>query len=171
MGCTQSSSSADAVAAPVEAPPAPVEPEPEPEPVKPIIQVPTTIGSEAVQPVVEPVVVPENHPVPPPKMGFMMKEGHVVRNWKKRQFVLEAGNLTYYADASPSPPYGVGEKGRLNLAEYKIAPGFTGKLNKNILLQHKTDVSRDLLVEAESPYVRDEWEASFLQHIQFAESK
>jgi hypothetical protein len=34
--------------------------------------------------------------------GFMKKRGHVVKNWKRRFFVLDQGILRYYADSSPS---------------------------------------------------------------------
>ena len=30
------------------------------------------------------------------KEGFMVKRGHVVKNWKLRWFVLRASNLSYY---------------------------------------------------------------------------
>lgn len=38
--------------------------------------------------------------VPPQGLaGFLKKRGHIIRNWKRRYFVLEAGRLTYYQSA------------------------------------------------------------------------
>ena len=33
---------------------------------------------------------------PPKRMGFLWKEGHKVRSWKRRYFVLDGGHLDYY---------------------------------------------------------------------------
>lgn len=47
-------------------------------------------------------------PVPPRKMGWMKKQGRkgLVKNWKKRYFVLEAGKMYYYVDKIDVPPFG-----------------------------------------------------------------
>ena len=46
--------------------------------------------------------------IPPSKKGWMKKQGRkgLVKNWKKRYFVLEAGKLLYYVDKLDIPPFG-----------------------------------------------------------------
>ena len=38
--------------------------------------------------------------------GWLSKEGHLVRSWKRRYFVLEDGVLTYSATPEDSTPLG-----------------------------------------------------------------
>jgi hypothetical protein len=42
------------------------------------------------------------------KKGWMKKQGRsgVVKNWKKRFFVLNNGKISYYVDELDKPPYG-----------------------------------------------------------------
>ena len=57
------------------------------------------------------------------RRGFLKKEGHLIRNWKKRFIVLDMGILIYYEKESagnklspPKAPFGDTEKGRITLA-------------------------------------------------------
>jgi hypothetical protein len=50
--------------------------------------------------------------LPPLTAGYLTKQGHRVRNWKRRWFTLgEDGALTYYGSAGEAKP-----KGRVRLA-------------------------------------------------------
>ncbi len=46
--------------------------------------------------------------IPPLRRGWLQKQSRkgVVRNWKKRFFVLHQGKISYYVDELPSFPYG-----------------------------------------------------------------
>lgn len=58
---------------------------------------------------------------PPIKCGWLTKysrgRGTLIRNWKRRYFVLELGILKYYEKKLPSeePPYGESLKGEVKL--------------------------------------------------------
>jgi len=66
---------------------------------------------------------PPNPAEPPtPKIGWLMKQGHQQKNWKRRHFVLESGYLRYFADSSPKPPYGKDLKGTYCLIGFTVEP-------------------------------------------------
>lgn len=54
--------------------------------------------------------------------GFIWKHSRGIRNsftfknWHSRYFVLQQGKLIYYVQPSPLPPYGITEKGRIQLS-------------------------------------------------------
>jgi len=107
--------------------------------------------------------------IPKRKVGFLMKQGHQVKNWKRRFFVLFQGKLTYFVDRSKKEKdAGVDEKGKLLLHDYVIIKGFTGKKNLSILLSHKSSPEKDYLIEASSPEERAEWDSALMIHIKFA---
>jgi hypothetical protein len=106
--------------------------------------------------------------IPPRKMGWMSKEGHVVKNWKRRYFVLAHGIVTYYVEPSSAEPYGINEKGRISLHEYVLIQGFTGKEERNIMLSHKEVITKDLLLVCETIEDRIAWEKAFSEHIEYA---
>jgi len=54
------------------------------------------------------------------KMGWLSKQGHVVKNWKKRWFVLEKGVLRYFVKPMGQVPYGEGLKGEMILENYVV---------------------------------------------------
>lgn len=49
--------------------------------------------------------------IPTVVMGYLMKQGHFVKNWKKRFFVVERGVLRYYEKEQENHPYGINLKG------------------------------------------------------------
>jgi hypothetical protein len=53
--------------------------------------------------------------IPRMKMGYIRKQGHKRKNWKKRFFVLDNGVLTYYEKDSKEVPYGRNMKGFVSL--------------------------------------------------------
>jgi hypothetical protein len=119
---------------------------------------------------------PEEHHVPAPavqipkmpalKKGFILKEGHLVKNWKKRFFVLEAGVMTYYESSTDKPPYGVRKKGEMTLK------GATAKVEKNnITISAEGDSTREgqssLTLEIRYPTEREEWLQAIRAHIAY----
>jgi hypothetical protein len=107
---------------------------------------------------------------PPLKKGFILKEGHLVKNWKNRFFVLDAGVMTYYESSTDKPPYGVNKKGEIFLR------GTTAKVDKNtITVQYDGDVtSREglakLVLEIRYPTEREEWFQAIRQHVIYSSS-
>ena len=65
-------------------------------------------------------LVDDKLPVPPMHCGYMDKlGGSILKNWKNRYFVLNSTErtckLTYYEKSKDTPPFGVNEKGILDL--------------------------------------------------------
>jgi hypothetical protein len=104
--------------------------------------------------------------------GWLSKEGHFIKNWKKRYFVLNQGYLRYYERAIDEPPYGVSLKGevKLNLQsriELQISPD--GKalkencfiLNGSVLEGESKKSSKQsssyLIMEAATPEDKAYW--------------
>jgi hypothetical protein len=107
-------------------------------------------------------------PAPPIKKGMVLKEGHIVRNWKNRYFVLEKGKLTYYESQSSEYPYGVGKKGDLSLK------GVTTVCSKSMIsLNTKNEAGKEVLalnLDIKYPNERDEWMEAIKQHIEYINS-
>ena len=40
------------------------------------------------------------------KQGYLVKQGHIIRNWKKRSFVLLRDELKYYKSETEKKPRG-----------------------------------------------------------------
>jgi hypothetical protein len=68
--------------------------------------------------------------IPATKKGWMTKQGRggLVKNWKKRYFVLTAGKIQYYVNETKEYPYGDVLKVRLNRATNMVT-SFTYKLS------------------------------------------
>lgn len=105
--------------------------------------------------------------LPPLKKGFILKEGHLFKNWKNRFFVLEAGTMIYYESSTDTYPYGVRKKGEI------ILKGTTAKVNQNIItISFEGDAaSRDglstLTLEIRYPTEREEWFQAIKSHIAY----
>lgn len=104
--------------------------------------------------------------IPIPKEGYLMKEGHQVKNWKKRYFVLTEGKLTYYVEYKEGKY--INEKGKLDLIDYMVMKGFHGNDNRTILLQHNKDKSKDFVLEAHNSDDRILWDHALRAHISYA---
>ena len=82
--------------------------------------------------------------VPVMLRGWARKQGHLVRSWKTRYFVLADGQLAYYADQRETQPFGADLKGRICLAGYRSAvdesavevdnkaEGFLGRVSRKV---------------------------------------
>jgi hypothetical protein len=55
--------------------------------------------------------------------GWGSKQGSIIRNWKRRYFVLKGLELIYFAECSQSGK-GIEEKGRLKVADVEFTPDF-----------------------------------------------
>jgi hypothetical protein len=119
-------------------------------------------------------VVPYNEPdtnsVPELIKGALKKKGHYIQNWKIRQFVVEAGIISYYEDIDINHPFGKGLKDRIPLGGYEVK-----KISSNQLhLCGKSDKNKkDLLLECQAKdnaenYV-DIWVNSINKHIEYAD--
>src|SRR3989338_8114685 len=85
------------------------------------------------------------------KEGFLTKQGHIVKNWKLRWFVLrEDGNFEYFASPSDKTP-----KGRLKITgDMKIEVHDVPKIKPNsFILQSK----KPFLLSAETLDSRQSW--------------
>jgi hypothetical protein len=100
--------------------------------------------------------------VPALKKGYLFKQGHVVRNWKKRFFVLENGWLMYFVHATHVYPYGLEEKGKISLRGAKIVLEGNNKIN--ITLQ---DRLKQFIVSIRYPTEREEWYIAIKNHIKY----
>lgn len=62
--------------------------------------------------------------IPALHKGFLLKRGHIVKNWQERFFVLEstplATTLTYYVRQCDDPPFGDTVKGKLDMKNYDL---------------------------------------------------
>jgi hypothetical protein len=114
-----------------------------------------------------PAPVSPAKPTGPPalKKGMILKEGHVIRNWKNRFFVLEKGKLAYFENQKADYPYGVTQKGEVSLK------GVSVSVNKNIVsLNTKNEQGKEVLalnLDIKYPNEREEWVAAIQEHIAY----
>lgn len=102
---------------------------------------------------------------PDMKYGFLKKEGHIFRNWRRRYFVLDMGVLRYYKDEGKGKAVGHGSslKGEIFLDDCIIQ----SKGDNRIYLCTK-DNTKDLLVEAEDNTTRESWLVDLQRHSLYA---
>jgi hypothetical protein len=155
--------SLQAVAAPPTAPPktaapvqAPLVASPPPAPV-------------AVSSAPPPAAAPVSTPTTPPEVikGWGHKEGHLIRNWKRRFFVFtsapSATVVVYYEFEEQNKPYGAGEKGSINLRGYT-----TSMLDDDtIYLKGKNESDKDLKIRIEDSVERVRMLNGINQHLEY----
>lgn len=59
--------------------------------------------------------------------GWALKQGSIIKSWKKRYFVLKARELIYFVSRSPSGK-GIEEKGRLKIKDVGFTPDYHNTL-------------------------------------------
>lgn len=134
-------------------------------PVEYVAPEPTNVSTTTSSPPVETKPIAT---LPPLKKGFILKEGHMIKNWRNRFFVLDAGILTYYESSTDSYPYGVTKKGEMLLKDATL------KVDRNIIyIQHEQRSSgkgeglSNLTLEIRYPTEKEEWCAAIRSHIAY----
>ncbi|KAK2964828.1 putative PH domain containing protein [Blattamonas nauphoetae] len=89
-----------------------------------------------------------------PKDGWLTKRGHVVKNWKRRWFILKGLDLFYFASKEDYK-----EKGGLNLKGYSVeeSDNECGKPNSLHLFNPTNPSAKELYFYADSKRDYDEW--------------
>ncbi|KAJ1392417.1 hypothetical protein B484DRAFT_459420 [Ochromonadaceae sp. CCMP2298] len=107
--------------------------------------------------------------VPPLKKGWMRKQGRkgMIKNWKRRFFVLNGGRIGYFDNALDDFPFGDGLKGELHLANTEMIQE-NKKYNDKQIFVVSFSGEYNLLMEAETPEDADEWMSAITEHIRYA---
>lgn len=100
---------------------------------------------------------------PPLRKGYMLKKGQIVKNWKNRYFVLEAGVLKYYEESTKKYPFGNRLKGEIPLKNMQVV-----LQQPRIYLNHK-DGSNRLELEIPNTLDRVDWCTAIKRHIEYTE--
>jgi hypothetical protein len=106
--------------------------------------------------------------IPEMMRGWATKEGHFIRNWKRRHFVLISNKtatiIRYYEEETNDPPfYGQNEKGEINIRNYNVSliDGDT------VYLKGKYEEDKDLKMKIDSPAERSKWMEALRAHIDY----
>eukprot|EP01039_Chlorochromonas_danica_P008947 gene8948-9870_t len=105
---------------------------------------------------------------PPIKKGWMTKQGRsgIVKNWKKRFFVLMAGKIQYYVRDLKDYPFGEELRGELSLVNTEITSSTSLTASQIYLTSFNGE--NNMLMQAASPEEAGEWKLALKQHIQYA---
>jgi hypothetical protein len=121
--------------------------------------------------------------IPDMKTGWLLKQGHILRNWKKRFFVLNYGILTYYDDDNVANNKGVSEtsKGKINLKNAQVtivvaddsATTTTGggkltDIEQRICIQENNNNNNKLIVQMKNKDEKKEWFDALKRHVVYA---
>ena len=87
------------------------------------------------------------------KRGFLVKRGHIVRNWKRRSFALTNTELLYYESETSTQPLGV-----IRLSEITRVMDQKGKPSFKIF----TTGGRKYVIQAASEEEKQEWMRSVM---------
>ncbi|CAL8289235.1 pleckstrin-2 isoform X1 [Gadus morhua] len=94
------------------------------------------------------------------KEGFLVKRGHLVRNWKARWFVLTPDQLLYYKyEGSKRDSC---QRGRIMLRGCEVTCPYLENESRPLVFKLKTQSSVDHFLEACSREERDEWAAAII---------
>lgn len=115
--------------------------------------------------------------IPDMKTGWLLKQGHLVKNWKRRFFVLNYGVLTYYEQDNIASRKGVVDvpKGKINLKNATVVVlvkdevGGGGRVKDSQERLSVTDASNDvLIVQMQSAEEKKDWFEAIRKHILYA---
>lgn len=108
---------------------------------------------------------------PPLKCGWVKKQSRtgLLKNWKDRFVVLEAGNIKYFEKqlSSNLPPYGDNLKGEMNLKSANIMGTSSSSANRIYLVGNFAN-EKDMLLEVENAAEATEWTRQLQRHIDYA---
>lgn len=99
------------------------------------------------------------------KHGWMKKKGHIIKNWKKRYFVLEKGRLRYYEHALEVSPFGRVEKGEISLKGSKVYASTTSA--DGAFFEVCTGGGIVTVIEADNPEAANEWIETIQLHMDY----
>jgi hypothetical protein len=83
--------------------------------------------------------------------GFMLKQGHVRKNWKRRYFTLENGTLSYYVAK------GGKLKGSITVSDGSVVRFISAEVAKRSYCFELVNAKSFLKMQAATPEERDEW--------------
>lgn len=113
--------------------------------------------------------------IPSMKTGFLKKQGHVVKNWKMRYFILNYGVIAYYENNN-TEKNGVKEapKGKVVLKNATVSVVLTDEVTGKQLsstdfrLQVVDQENNKLLMQMKNSQERKEWFDAIKKHIEYA---
>ncbi|KAF4317808.1 hypothetical protein JM18_005499 [Phytophthora kernoviae] len=97
--------------------------------------------------------------------GWGYKQGSIIKNWKRRYFVLKGRELIYFAERSPSGK-GIDEKGRLKICSVEFTPEFT-----NALVARGELKNQAVKMQVDSNAESDEWFRKISEALQAAKDE
>jgi protein-S-isoprenylcysteine O-methyltransferase Ste14 len=105
---------------------------------------------------------------PPVVTGWLRKQGRkgLIKNWKKRYFVLKYGKLSYFEDEAKQFPLGVGLKGELNLMNTELE--LQEDHGKQQIYIVAFNGENSLLIETDTEAETNRWTNALKHHIRFA---
>eukprot|EP00004_Rigifila_ramosa_P019562 TRINITY_DN4997_c0_g1_i3.p1 TRINITY_DN4997_c0_g1~~TRINITY_DN4997_c0_g1_i3.p1 ORF type:complete len:352 (+),score=73.33 TRINITY_DN4997_c0_g1_i3:534-1589(+) len=83
--------------------------------------------------------------------GYLTKQGHVIKNWKRRWCVIAHGTLYYYKDKQESEPLGI-----INLSGVTIHPADSIKKGS---FELRTPVGKNFVMYGDTPEETQQWVA------------
>jgi hypothetical protein len=113
--------------------------------------------------------------IPDLTTGWLKKQGHMVKNWKRRFFVLSYGVVKYYEkNGQEGRGSGENELGSVDLKGATVKVVVNSEISaksgsgKDCRLSIVQSSGKDLLVEAESLVEKNAWFDALKKHILYA---
>jgi hypothetical protein len=111
--------------------------------------------------------------IPLMKTGWLKKQGHMIKNWKERFFILNYGILQYYEN-NGQDKQGVAEapKGKVNLKNATVTVVLNDENGKQLDSDYRLLITESngqkLLLQMKASQDRKEWFESIRKHIEYA---
>ena len=125
-----------------------------------VLSAPATLPTPAAS--AEPVVVK-----PQLKTGKLKKLGHVRKNWKDRYFLLEDGFITYFKSSSNHYPFGVDQKGCVDLRDMQLTTDLP-MIHLRAPAGRGTEGHDDITMQIKDLVGHQEWVEAIHAHIEYA---